>query len=891
MMSIPILSTKFFIPTNRSTTVSRMHLIERVEQGLNRKLTLISAPAGFGKTSLLADSVGNFNIPIGWLSLDEQDNDKTRFLKYFINALQQIEKGVGENILLALRSQQPLETEILVAGLINEIADIDHPFVVVLDDYHVITDSEIQQILLFLLDNQPPQMHIIISSRADPPWPLARFRARGEIVEIRIQDLRFTSKEITIFLNEIMEYPLSSKDLIALEKRTEGWIAGLQMVALALQNQKDKASYIQSFTGSHRYILDYLMEEVINSLPDNVREFLLRTSILDRFNGSLCDFVLERENSRSMLMDLELKNIFLISLDDQRNWFRYHHLFADLLRNQLNQEQNGLAAQLHIRASTWFEQQGMFENAVTHSVSAEDFATAADILERNVIAVKDIGELPLITKWLRTFPDEIVFNRPWLCVANAWVHAQLGNLAETNKNLSHANASLAKPSSLSKNQIRHITGHILAIEAYTNVLYYKYEDLDQALELANKALDSLPETDLSTRGFITVLLGKIQRLQLELAPALQSLNTALEIYRGDQHTHETIYTLGELARVYRARGELNAASSVCEEAIKLARDEKNQILAEAYMLGTLGRIYYEWNRLDDAKKVGEKAVELSLRLGQFNTLYGNYFLLAKIYTRNKQFSEAIDAINKARDLVGKLSDVHAFYVRAHEASIQMEMGKFKMVKEWIDQLSFQKLGDGGRQELAPIIISLYRADYIENLDEWLMFLAKIQSYYLDRQMKDDWLKTTVQYAMALQATGDINRSITTLDQVIVHGKMEGYMRSFLDQGKPMYKLLREGLSKGMESDYTIKLIHGIEDESGIYKMKKSAPEGDLIDPLSKREIEVLRLLNSDLSVPEISSHLHISVSTLRTHVRNIYEKLGVHSRFEATTKGKTLGLI
>ena len=868
----------------------RTKLVDRVLQGLNLKLTLISAPAGFGKTSLLVDCVGKLQKPVGWLSLDERDNDKIRFLKYFINALQQIEKGIGENSLLTLQSQQPLETEILVTGLINEIADIDHPFVVVLDDYHVITDSEIQQILLFLLENQPSQMHMVISSRADPPWPLARFRARGEIVEIRIQDLRFTLNEIAIFLNEIMGFTLSSKDLVALEKRTEGWIAGLQMVALALQNQQDKASYIQSFTGSHRYILDYLMEEVINSLPDNAREFLLKTSILDRFNGSLCDFVIEREYSQSMLIDLELKNIFLIPLDSQRNWYRYHHLFAELLRNQLNYESDGLAAQLHKRASTWFEQQGMFENAVTHSISAKDFVTAADILERNVIAVKDIGELPLITKWLRTFPDEIVFSRPWLCVANAWVYAQLGNLAETNKNLSHANASLAKSSGLSKNQIRHITGHILAIEAYTNVLYYKYEDLDQALELANKALDSLPETDLSTRGFITVLLGKIQRLRLELDPALQTFNIALEIYQEDQHTHEIIYTLGELARVYRARGELNTASSVCEEAIKLARDEKNQILAEAYVLGTLGRIYYEWNRLDDAKKVGEKAVELSLKLGQFNTLYGNYFLLAKIYSRHKQFSEATDAIKKARDLVGKLSDIHAFYLRAHEASIQMEMGKLELVKQWIDQLSFQKLGDGGRQELAPIIIALYRADYIENLDEWLMFLAKIQSYYFDRQMKDNWLKTNVQYAMALQAKGDIPRSITTLRPVIIHGKTEGYMRSFIDQGEPMHELLREGLSKGTEIDYTTKLIHGIEDESGKYKLRNSAPEEGLIDPLSKREVEVLHLLNSDLSVPEISSHLHISVSTLRTHIRNIYEKLGVHSRFEATTKGKTLGL-
>ncbi len=889
-MSTPIIATKLFVPRPPTNLVQRPQLIEKLHKHKDGKLTLISAPAGFGKTTLLADYVDMFKEPVGWVSLDEHDNDKVRFLKYFIHACQQIKKSIGESSLLALQSQQPLETEILVTGLINEIAKSDLSFFIVLDDYHVITDPEIQQILLFLLDNQPAQLHLTISSRADPPWPLARLRARGEIEEIRVQDLRFTLKEATTFLNELMNLTLSPEDIKTLEKRTDGWAAGLQMAAISLQDQENKNLYVKSFSGSHRFVLDFLMEEVLHQIPDATRDFLLKTSILERLNGSLCDFVLEGENSQSMLRDIEQKNLFLIPLDSHRNWYRYHHLFAELLRIQLNQEMAGLETQLHKRASAWFERQGIFEDAVVHAISAEDYLTAANILEKNVLAMKDIGELPLITKWLQTFPNEIVSSRPWLCVANAWVHAQAGQLAESDQFLSHASTSLATSPSLSKNQINHITGHVLAIEAYTNVYYYKDLDLDQALELANKALALIPVTDTNTKGFVTVLLGTIQRLRLELTPALNTYNSALKIYRGNRHIHETIYTMGELARVYRTRGELHKAVSICEEAIQLARERKNQLLAEAYVLGTLGRISYEWNRLEDAKEISKQAVELSLKLGQLNTLFGNHLLLAKIYSRSKQFSEAFDSIHNARELAGKLSDTHAFYIRAHEATIQLEMGNFEPVKEWIDQLSFQELGDEQRQELAPLIIALFRASTIEHLDEWLVLLVGIQSNCLDKQLIDNWIKITIQYAMALQAMGDKSRAVTTLGQALARGKTEGYMRSFLDQGEPMRSLLQKALSRGIQADYTAKLIQSLDDEREKSPLRKPSPEADLIEPLSDRELEVLRLLKSELSVPEISSHLHISVSTLRTHIRNIYGKLGVHSRFEATTKGRDLGL-
>ena len=337
IVSTPVLATKLFIPAARPNLVRRSRLTARLAQGLNGKLTLVSAPAGFGKTTLLCECIYSCERPAAWISLDDGDNNQVRFLSYLISAFQKIKDGIGDGLIGALLSSESVDTETLLSGLINQIAEIQYPFVIVLDDYHVITEKRIHEILIFILENQLPKMHLIISTRADPPWPLARWRARGDITEIRTQDLRFTPEETSVFLNSVMHLGLSAEDILRLGTRTEGWVAGLKMAALSIQGCSDVSGFIRSFSGSHRFIFDYLIEEVLQKLPPKIQEFLLKTSILERMCASLCNTVTGYNDSQHTLEQLDQMNLFVVPLDDQRHWYRYHHLFADLLRSRLHQ--------------------------------------------------------------------------------------------------------------------------------------------------------------------------------------------------------------------------------------------------------------------------------------------------------------------------------------------------------------------------------------------------------------------------------------------------------------------------------------------------------------------------------------------------------------------------
>jgi len=412
-MAAPLLTTKLYIPPVRPECVSRPRLIERLNAGLDRKLTLVSAPAGFGKTTLLSEWVHSRGRSetcpsVAWVSLDKGDNDPARFWAYVIAALQTVQTEIGETALVALGSRQPPPVEAILNGLINEIAKVPGPFVLVLDDVHVITEQRVHEALTFLLDHLPPQMHVTVSSRADPPWPLARLRARGEMTELRASDLRFSDKEAAAFLNDVMRLDLSPEDIDALEARAEGWIVGLQMAALSMRGRKDVSGFIRAFTGTHRFILDYLVEEVLDQQSPAVQEFLLRTSILERLTGPLCDAVADRSDSRTVLAQLEQANLFLLPLDDERRWYRYHRLFADLLRSRLEQTHPDQVPTLHIQASEWYEGNGLIAEAVSHALAAGDMDQAVRLIEGNALTIINQGELSAraslggLTRYFRT---------------------------------------------------------------------------------------------------------------------------------------------------------------------------------------------------------------------------------------------------------------------------------------------------------------------------------------------------------------------------------------------------------------------------------------------------------------------------------------------------------
>jgi len=399
-MATPLLTTKLYIPPIRPDRVPRPRLIERLNEGLHRKLTLLSAPAGFGKTTLLSEWTRQSALPVAWVSLDVGDSDPARFWAYFIAALQTIHQSVGEPALAALQSPQPPWLEGLLTGLINEIAQAPAPFVLVLDDFHMIAGQPIHDGITFLLGNLPPQMHLIVSSRADPPWPLARLRARRDMTELRVDDLRFTSAEAASFLNEVMKLELSPGDVAALEERTEGWIVGLQMAALSMRGREDVSGFIKAFSGSHRFILDYLVEEVVDRQPRDIQEFLLKTSILERVTAPLCDAVTGANDGQTILAQLEQANLFLVPLDDERRWYRYHHLFADLLRNRLAQVWPDRVPTLHRRASEWYDSKGQIVEAVGHALMTGDVEWIESLVAANALAVIYHGELATVARWL-----------------------------------------------------------------------------------------------------------------------------------------------------------------------------------------------------------------------------------------------------------------------------------------------------------------------------------------------------------------------------------------------------------------------------------------------------------------------------------------------------------
>ena len=495
-------------PRTGPSSVARPHLIERLNAGLHSKLTLISAPAGFGKTTLVTEWIAADERPVAWLSLDESDNDPVRFLTYIVAALQTIEPQIGAGI-LNCESPQPPTIASLLTPLLNEIVTITQDFMLVLDDYHVLDSSEINAVLTFLIDNQPPQMHLVITTREDPRLPLARLRARGRLTELRAADLRFTSDEAAEFLNQAMELNLPSDDVAALEQRTEGWIAGLQLAAISMRGVGDKSGFIQSFTGSHHFVLDYLVEEVLSHQPPHIQDFLLKTSTLERMCGPLCDAVLQDgEDAQATLESIRQANLFLIPLDNERRWYRYHHLFGDLLRKRLGQLTGIDINTMHIRASEWYEQNASPTDAVHHAFAAEDFERAADLIELAWPDMEGSFQIATWLRWVARLPDEIIRVRPVLSTDHAWSLLQRGELEAAEVYLRHAerrlNAAESEMVVTDEAQFQTLPATIASARAY---LAQALGDVPATVRYGQQALDLLPENDNLRRGIAASLLG------------------------------------------------------------------------------------------------------------------------------------------------------------------------------------------------------------------------------------------------------------------------------------------------------------------------------------------------------------------------------------------------
>ena len=787
MKPAPLLTTKFHIPATRARLVPRPRLWQRLAEALTREhsLIVISAPAGFGKTTLLSEWLQHLALPIAWLSLDPADNDVARFLAYVSTALQKIHPEAGQTMAVALHAASRPDTESWLTALVNEISNSAQAGVLVLDDYHVIDAPAVHAALAFLVDHLPAQLHLVIAGRTDPPLSLARLRARDQLIELRAADLSFTPIESAAFLNEIMRLNLTQADIAALAERTEGWIAGLQMAALSLQGREDRSEFVRAFTGSHRFVLDYLIEEVLERQSADMQNFLLRTSILDRMTAALCEALTGRADSQAVLQQLEQANLFIVPLDDERRWYRYHHLFADLLRSRLIQTQPDLVPMLQRRASTWYAQHDLIAEAMTAAVAAGDVDQVARLAEENVIALMDHGELLKLVGWMNAVPVEVRRTRPWLCVAHAWAAVYTGQMAEVEPCLQEAERVLHERAADQALDAR-LVGHIATIRS--NVALLIGAD-DQAVELACDALQSLPDKDYLARGYALRVLGLTYRTDGDLDTALILLHEASEMNRLAGDSHLAITVLHDLALTEMLHGELQQAFATCQEGLRLVEEHRQrgggQLPATGYIFGLLGRILCEQNDLEAAANYAQASVALSGHWELAEVLADCYVDLAVVLRARGELDAALDAIRAARQTAQRLSDWYVSMIEPYEARIHLARGDLAAVAPWAARQ--QNITDFGRDAYtAHNGLTLARLFFAQRrYGEALPVLDQVLRASERTQAMAQVLVALVLEALVFEAQHKTDLALNALKRALMLGEPRGYVRVFVDEGAPL----------------------------------------------------------------------------------------------------------
>lgn len=892
-MNALLLTTKLYAPPPRPDLVPRSHLIERLDEGLRlgRKLTLVSAPAGFGKTTLVSAWATNCGRPVAWLSLDGGDNDPARFLSYLAAALRPVGVQVDEDA---------AATEIFLTALVNRANGVD-PFILVLDDYHFITAQPVHDALTFLLDHLPGTVHLAIVTRADPPLPVAHLRGRGQLTELRLVDLRFTTDEVQEFLNRIMELALSADDVAALASRTEGWIAGLQMAALSLQGKDDVSRFIAAFTGSNRYILDYLLEEVLHRESEQVQAFLLQTSILDRLCASLCDAVrfgkaespISDLQSQAVLEHLESANLFVVPLDDRREWYRYHRLFADLLRQRLHQIYLDRVPGLHRRASGWLEQNGLMAEAIDHALAAEDLERAADLIEANAEATLMRGEVATFLRWIDALPDGLVRARPALSVLYAWMLLWQG------QSLKHIESLLRDV----EEEGESVSGRATALRGLMAGLQGR---VGRTAELCTLALEQLPEEDRFVRTFTLWLLRTVELVSGEGGGDMQALDDVLRMSQRAGNVMLSVMIACNRAEILMRQGRPHEAAATYQKAVELATDAQGRRMpiAGQALIG-LGELSREWGDLDAAERYLVEGIELTERWTEVGPLEA-YIALARVRWAQGDMESAWDALRKAQELAVKydVTDLDDLSVAMFRAWMWISQGDLEPARRWAEERDLFEYIDTPLQEETSDSYDLRMRKYEllvlarlllaqERPGEALKLLESLVPAAEWRGRPGMLVEIHALRALAYQAQGNLDRAVDALEYALSLAEPKGYVGIFAGEGEPMRVLLREAAKRGITSGYVNKLLAacGASEYGDMGEPLPHPQTQPLPEPLSERELEVLRLLNTHLSSTEIAEHLCISANTVRFHVKNVYGKLGVHRRSEAIRRARELELL
>lgn len=967
-MSLFLLQTKLYLPRRQrqKNIVPRPQLTAKLTAGLVGKVTLISAPAGFGKSTLLSewihdsgfetfamelDSIATnpqstiSNQKFCCLTLDNDDNDPVRFLLYLIAAVQKFDSTIGATAWDLLQSPQPPVAKTILTLLLNDLSRLavegSQPrpvYVLVLEDYHEITAQPIHELLAYLIDYAPPHLHVIITTRADPPLPLSRWRVRDQLSEIRAADLRFTTDEVATFLNDRIGLHLSMDEIIALEMRTEGWIAGLQLVALSLQGRPDKTNFLQTFSGSHRYVLNYLIEEVLNQQPKAVQAFLLQTSILDRLCGSLCDAVIgsssevrgdssprqgpvANDQSKALLEQLYQANLFLAPLDDERQWYRYHPLFAEVLQHRLHQTQPETAPYLHGRASVWFEHQGLLADAIRHALRAADFPRMADLIEQSWPALWNQGAVATLLNWVQALPPETLLARPTLAISHAWALALASQIEAAETALQHVETALqaVAPDVASPLARTALLGRIAALQA---MMAARRGASRQAIHLARSALSLIPANLGLLRGDACYALGLALQQHGALPEALRVYQEATRLsVAGDDH-FLSIAARYHQGRIWMAQGQLRMAANTYQQLLTTAdqRERPAPVIGLAHV--GYAEVLYQWNKLAAAAHQVETGLALSPS-GSLTYTDGplhRFLTLARIRLAMGDHEGALAAVQLAKDTAQQTGiSVDGARADALEALVHLHLGQPEVAGRWAP----------GNAQAPPDDEHLAYAHEFEMLVFVRLLLAQGRAGEA-LLLLTDWLpaaeaaqrmgsviEMNMLQAQALRMDGQSAAARRSLARALALAQPEGYIRLFVDEGESLRRLLADHRlqiaaddGSGRQSEYVDTLLGAFEEQPPTTPQSLPFLAGDQLSttealpirhpqpqiskhvgPLTGRELEVLRLTAAGLSNAAIAAQLVVSVGTVKSHLKHIYGKLAVQSRTQAVARAHALDLL